>query len=148
MRIAGHRKSKKSSNKFSRRKIQRKRSAYAVRIAGGNRENRAFGHVGIAIIQNIFITAAAPTGILFPPAAFVRRARTNGFGHRACAAPNGRGTTIGTKTIDNKSVAIYSRRLSAICGMSFVNKLVIFHVKGRRKAVLNLSESCRSLKNG
>ena len=74
-----------------------KPNGFAVRIASGSRPNQAAGFVPTAITRNIFTAAAERPGILLKPAAFVPVAITAGFGLRACAAPNGRGTKIGMK---------------------------------------------------
>ena len=86
-------------------KINRKR--FFVRSANGRRPDRAVGIAGIAIILNIFTTAAAQSGTRSRRAASARRAVTNGNGRPAINAWAGRNTRNGMWNRANNRTSVY-----------------------------------------
>lgn len=74
-------------------------SAFAVRIANGNRILRAVGFAPMRTRRNFFTTVAERCGTLLKHAENVRAVITNGVGLRVSDAPPGRGTKIGMKSV-------------------------------------------------
>lgn len=78
-----------------------------VRYAIGSQPLQAVGHVGIAMLRNIFTMAVVRLGTLLRRKVYARLVLINGDGPLVCIAPVGRFTRIGMRKHHGRTSSIH-----------------------------------------